>query len=112
MITMMLTFVLTFVVIVVAMLVFIRIGSPVYRVERENIAALLELVVDGRATEQDWDVFMAIPIRHDDELFQIQRHCHEIAKEHYCGGVRLFSDKGRQLFAGILSELQKTRIDE
>ena len=102
-----LTFGFTFVLIVVAMLVFIRIGAPVYRVERENIVALLELVINEKATEQDWDVFMAIPIRHNDELSQVQRRCHDIAQAHYVGGTRVFSDRGRQLLAQLLSELKQ-----
>lgn len=105
--TLVLTIVCTFVILVIAVAVFMRIGSPVYRLEIENLIALLELVVSEAATKQDWDVFMAVPIRHNDRLLQVQRRCHAIASEHYIGGKHLFSDTGRQLLNGVLEELKQ-----
>jgi len=106
--TLALTFLSTFIFLVIVVAIFMRIGSPVYRLENENIIALLELVIAEQASEQDWDVFMAVPIRHNDTLFQIQQRCHTIASEHYIGGKHLFSDTGRQLLSEMLEEFKNT----
>lgn len=105
--TLVLTFLSTFIFLVIVITVFVRIGSPVYRLERDNLIALLELLVNETASEQDWDVFMALPIRHNSELFRIQKRCFDIASDHYLGGKHLFSDTGRQLLGEILEELKR-----
>jgi len=99
---------LTFVFVLVVLLVFIRVGTPIYRVERVNIIALLQLVVDGKATDADWDVFAGVPIRHDSELEAVQKRCLEIAERHYIGGRRrLFSPEGLDELRVILEQLQR-----
>lgn len=101
------TFVLALLVVGVALWGFIKFGSPVYRVERVNVIALLELIEARRATPTDWDVFMAVPIRHCTELADIQLRCAEIAEREYLGQEkRLFTERGLQELTELLAALK------
>lgn len=104
-----LTLLLTLGFVLVAMWVFMRVGTPVYRVDRKNIITLLELVVDGTATENDWQVFIGIPLRHDHELQDIQTRCAALTEAEYTGdqGDRLFSARGLAELKKLLAELKK-----
>jgi hypothetical protein len=105
-----LTLLLTFCVVLVAIGLFWALGSPVYRVEKENIISLLELVLSGQATESDWDVFAAYPIRHDDYLADVQNRCLQIAEREYIGGrEQLFTRAGREQLQRILAELKNIK---
>ncbi len=101
-----LTLALTLTVVAVAMWVFVKVGTPVYRLQRENVVSLLRLLVSGRATRQDWDVFVAIPIRHDALLRDIQERCITIAQTEFTGGPGLlFSTQGIARLECLLKEL-------
>lgn len=107
-VTLMLTLLLAL--LVVFSLICVR--TPRYRVERENIIALLELVVAGRATVNDWAVFVGVPIRQNPELEAIRLRCIEIEKHEYLGtaGARpsghLFTRRGIAALTAILRQLQ------
>lgn len=107
-----LTLVLTFVVVAFALLVFVWVRVPVYRVERRNVMTLLELVIAGRATASDWDVFTGIPIRHDPALEEVRRRCLAIAEEEYRGGQRLFTRQGISQLTDILSEMKEAEKEK
>ena len=105
--TFILTLALTFGLVLVALLLFWKLGSPFYRVEKSNVIALLELVVSGEATVADWEVFAAYPIRHDPELAEIQARCLEIAELEYLGSRdALFTRSGLAQLAKLLEELR------
>ena len=88
---------LAFVLILVALLVFRYVGLPVYRLEAINIKRLLESVLDETATEDDWNVFVGIPIHHNPELDEIRVECAmlEITEMSLRQGRVIFSDQGR-----------------
>jgi hypothetical protein len=92
-----------------ALWLFIRVGSPVYRIERDNVIALLELVIAGEATENDWQVFVSVPVRHNKELTDIQKRCVELAKIEYIGGPgnKLFSARGISELEKLLAEIKQ-----
>ncbi|MCK9505036.1 MAG: hypothetical protein M0Q95_12750 [Porticoccaceae bacterium] len=105
--TFLMTLALAFVVVLVALLLFWKFGAPFYRVEKENIVKLLELILSGQATEADWEVFAGYPIRHDAELEKIQQRCLDIAESHYTGGRRvLFTEEGLALLQKVLDDLR------
>lgn len=107
MVTYLVTLLLTLLVVGVALWGFVKLGTPVYRLERVNLIALLELVQAGRATPNDWDVFMAVPIRHNPELAEIQERCAEIAEREYLGHEkRLFTDQGLEELEEVLADLR------
>lgn len=101
------TFLLSLVVVGVALWGFIKLGSPIYRVERVNIMALLELIQKRSATPSDWEVFEAVPIRHCTALAEIQLRCIEIAAREYLGHEKkLFTDRGLEELAEVLADLR------
>lgn len=87
--------------------------TPRYRIERHNVISLLEMVLMGQATENDWQVFAAVPLRHDAVLNSIQERCLEIEEREYIGGetAYLFSQKGLDDLRSILKELKELEAD-
>jgi len=55
--------------------------APVYRLDKNNLVSLFELALAGEATESDWDVFLEVPIRYDDELEKIRLECVELTEK-------------------------------
>ena len=106
-----LTLFLTFLFVLFAIIFFIKIAPPVYRLEKSNIVALLKLVVEGKATDNDWEVFLGVPIRHNDELEAVRMRCSEISEREYIGGSgslkskHLLTQKGIEEVEIILAEL-------
>lgn len=90
-----LTTVLTFLLVVTALLCFMCFGAPVYQLSVDNVKTLLTLVVQRSATDSDWQVFLSVPIRHNDDLESVRLRCCEIHEQHYVGsGKVLLSDEG------------------
>lgn len=93
--------------VVVGLLLWVR--TPTYRIDRSNVIELLQMVVDGRASENDWRVFVSIPLRHDLYLEQIRLQCMDIEERTYMGRRRsgaLFSESGLEELRALLAELQ------
>ncbi|MDM3869985.1 hypothetical protein QSV34_01315 [Porticoccus sp. W117] len=100
------TLILTLAVLAITLWVFVRIGTPVYRIERSNVITLLQMVVDGTASESDWDVFIGMPIQYDSELEAVRQRCAELTEEEYTGGTGLlFTEQGMTEIAEILDSL-------
>lgn len=106
--TYLLTLLLTLGVVLVAMWVFVKVGTPVYRIDRDNVIALLELVLSGEATENDWHVFIGIPLRHNTQLCDVQKRCQVLAETEFTGikGSKLFTQKGLAELEAMLQELK------
>ena len=101
-----LTFILTFLLVSLAFILFIKFSPPVYRLGEKNLLILLTLVVEGQATENDWEVFLGLPIRHNDQLEAIRLHCCDISEHEYIGGSGyLLTKKGIEDVKQILAEL-------
>lgn len=104
--TFLLTLVMTFIFVLAAILVFVRIGTPIYLVKKRNLVTLFNMVLDGHATENDWQVFLGVPIRHNDRLEDIRRRCCELSEREYIGGDGvLFTEKGKEEIRQLLLEL-------
>lgn len=65
--------------------VLMRVKTPMYRLQKENVISFLELVVSGQATESDWSVFTSISIRNNEELEAIRLRCLELEETEYIG---------------------------
>ncbi|HEB28510.1 hypothetical protein LCGC14_1977350 [marine sediment metagenome] len=101
-----LTLFFTFIFVVLIFLVFIRVGTPVYHLDKQNLVTLLTLVVEGRATENDWQVFLGMPIRHNEQLEEIRRRCYDISEHEYIGGSGyLLTETGIEDVNKLLTEL-------
>lgn len=106
-----LTLLFTFLIVLIIILVFVRIGTPVYRLETKNIIVLLTLVVEGKATENDWEVFLGLPIRHNEQLEDIRLRCQRISELEYIGGTgHLLTDKGIEEVKKILTKLTGANV--
>ena len=102
-----LTLFFTFIFVALIFLVFVRVGTPVYRLDKQNLVTLLTLVVEGRATENDWQVFLGMPIGHNEQLEKVRRRCYDISEHEYIGGSDyLLTDKGIEDVSQLLAELK------
>src|SRR5690606_40107181 len=72
------TLVLTILIFIAVLVVLAWVRTPRYRIQRHNVIALLELVLQGRASENDWRVFAAIPLRHNPALEEVRERCMDI----------------------------------
>lgn len=65
---------------------------PVYRLTEKNLLALFELALSGEATESDWEIFIAVPIRYDDDLEKIRLACEALTDK-----KAVYADSKRRL---------------
>lgn len=109
-----LTFLLTLMVVGAAVWVFVRVGTPVYRLEPGNLISLFELVLAGEATENDWQVFIGIPLRHNPLLRDMQTRCELLTETEYlgAGGAYLFTPRGLRELESMLRELKTEAVEE
>ncbi len=111
MMTAVLTFLSALLVVGVCMAVFVWLGAPVYRVEPVNVRVLLSLLLEGKATQSDWDVFIGMPIRHNPRLDTIRRRCRDIVAGEAVvnnGKIRL-SERGKQEVKALLEALPEEK---
>lgn len=86
--------------------------TPIYRVRRKQVEQLLQWVLMGQATENDWRVFCDYPIAHDELLESIRVACELIEEEHCNAKQRtpyLFSHRGLEAINQQLERLQLER---
>ena len=107
--SLLLTLVATFIFVLIAVLIFLRTGPPVYRLEKENVVELLRLVLNGNATTNDWEVFLGLPIRHNEILENIRLRCQVISKvEGTNHPSDLLTEQGIKKIQKLLIELLET----
>ena len=84
-------------------------SSKVYKPTYKDVVHLLEGVINGKTNEYDWDQFICVPIKNNDELEKIRNKCLELEKKEFFDGVEnefLFNKKGLEKLKKILSELK------
>lgn len=103
------TLVFTVVVFVSVVMVLMWAKGPHYRLTRKNVASLFRLILDGKATENDWRLFSALPLRHDPFLHNLREQCLDIEEREFTGINRsghLFSRKGLDEIQQLLNDLE------
>lgn len=90
-------FVVTLVVILGVTLALVFGKAPVYRPTRDSVQALMTQVLEGEASDQQWQFFLDMPIRHDPELEQLRLECVRMQEQY---GLRPRNDKARLNEAG------------
>ncbi len=108
MLTMVVTLLFTLLLFGVVLLV-LAWAPPYRRLTRQDVISLLRLVLDGRATEHDWRLFSALPLRHNPMLEAIRERCMDIEDREYRGPNQkglLFTRKGLDELRDILAELE------
>jgi|SRR5690606_11622850 hypothetical protein len=104
-----LTLVLTIVIVGGTLFLIYWARSQRYRLSRRDVIRLLELVLSGQATDNDWRLFSALPLHHNPELNAVRGRCLDIEEREYVGRRRsgfLFSEKGLVEIQEILEELR------
>lgn len=100
-------FSLLFVLLAIGILLWVK--TPYYRLEACNVISLLEMVVNGQASDSDWHVFCSVPIANNAHLEAIRQQCLDIDEREYRGDLRapyLFSRQGIDELRGILIDLK------
>lgn len=103
------TFFLT-VIILGGLLLLFMLSKPYYRVDKAKMIKVLELVLTGQATENDWRLTFDITIRHSPELEAVRQRCCDIEEQYFTGEYRgnfIFSPRGLDELKMILEELRQ-----
>ena len=84
------------------------IKTPYYRVDAARMAMVLERVLTGQATENDWHITFAMAIRHDEGLESLRQRCIEIEEAYFsqANPPYLFLAPGLQALEAVLDELR------
>ena len=89
----------------------LRVKTPYYRFEREQLIRVLEQAVTGQLLAADWALFTSVPIRHDDRLESIRQACLVVDEAHFTqlqNPPYLFDKEGIAALRQILEDAQKT----
>lgn len=102
------TVLLSFLIFVGLFVLFYRLKKPIYQLSKENLISLFELLLSGQASEDDWQVFLEIPIRHDPFLEDIRAQCINLAEGEVLSSSKgvLLSEKATREVERILRELR------
>lgn len=98
----------TFIFVVVAVVVLAMVKTPYYQLDGKRVKLLLELVLSGQATDNDWAVFTSVPLRHDELLESIRLECLQIEEHYYSETLNkpyLFTDEGLEQLRHQLNRL-------
>lgn len=104
------TVALTLLIAAVLFCVFRWVKTPYYRVDAARMIHVLELVLTGQATDNDWQMTFSMTIRHYPDLEAIRQQCVAIEEQHYTGDSKppyLFSKTGLTELTDIIERLKK-----
>ena len=65
----------------------------VFRQDTQRMVDRLQLILSHQATQRDWDLFLALPIRNNLELEKVRQACCEIGETEYIGNPFNIPDK-------------------
>lgn len=105
----MLVFFITLVVFLSVIGVLLWVKTPRYQMTKAALIALLQKVLVGQASENDWAIFLSSSFRHCPELEPFRDACAAIDEKEYLGHTRagyLFSEKGLIQIKRILSQVE------
>jgi hypothetical protein len=106
------TVVLSVGIICLLLAVFVWVKTPYYRVDRDKMLKVLEMILTGQATDNDWHTTFGMTIRHSAELEDIRQQCIEIEDDYFVGestSAYLFSGEGLKALKIIRDDLYKTQ---
>lgn len=111
--TLFITLLLSIGIICVLFYLFSRLNTPYYRVDEKRMIHVLEMVLTGQATDNDWQMTFGMVIRHSPTLEAIRCECVVIEDDCYIGTQRppyLFSSEGLVKLKPILQALKTQRV--
>lgn len=102
---------------IVSLLIFLSVISvllwvktPHYQMSREDMVQLLQKVLVGQASENDWAIFLSSSFRHCPELEPFRDACAAIDEKEYLGHTRagfLLSETGLKRVREILTQVEQ-----
>lgn len=102
-------FVITLFIFLVVIGVLLWVKHPHYLMTKTDVIVLLQRVLVGQASENDWAIFLSSSFRHCPELEVIREACAAIDEREYLGQTRagyLFSDAGLEELKRILVRVE------
>lgn len=102
-------FVVTLFIFLIVIGVLLWVKHPHYLMTKADVIALLQKVLVGQASENDWAIFLSSSFRHCPELEMIREECAAVDEREYLGQTRpefLFSDKGLEELQRILVRVE------
>ncbi len=88
--------------------IFFWVKTPYYRVDSSRMLKVVEMVLTGQATDNDWHMTFGMTIRHSPELEEIRQQCMVIEEEHFIGesgSNYLFSSEGLKALKDVRDNL-------
>ena len=107
------TILLTLLIVFLLYGVFRWVGTPYYRIDKDKMVNVLERVLTGQSTENEWNMTFGMTIRHSPELEVFRQQCCEIEEQHFVGESApgyLFSQEGLSLLLEVLENLRKEDV--
>ncbi|MGH1440190.1 MAG: hypothetical protein ACRBBR_08785 [Cellvibrionaceae bacterium] len=83
--TILVTVVLTVVILALLFGLFLWVKMPFYRVDKDKMVKVLEMVLTGQARENDWRMVFDMTIRHNPELESLRQQALEIEEQYFTG---------------------------
>lgn len=105
----MLVFFITLTVFMCVIGVLLWVKTPRYQMTRKDLIELLQKVLVGQASENEWAIFLSSSFRHCPELEPFRDACAAIDEKEYLGYSRagyLFSEKGLMQIKRLLSQVE------
>lgn len=105
----MMVFIVTLVVFLSVIGVLLWVKTPHYQMTRTDVIQLLQKVLVGQASENDWAIFLSSSFRHCPELEPFRDACAAIDEKEYFGHTRagfLLSENGLVQIRGILAQVE------
>lgn len=105
----MVVFVITLVVFLSVIAVLLWVKTPRYQMTKADVILLLQNVLVGQASENDWAIFLSSSFRHCPELEPFRDACAALDEKEYLGHTRagfLLSEKGLTQVRWILERVE------
>lgn len=102
-------FVITLLIFLIVVAVLLWVRTPHYFMSKADVIRLLQKVLVGQASENEWAIFLSTSFRHCPPLEPIRDACVAIDEKEYLGHTRagfLFSEPGLAQLRAILQQLE------
>lgn len=105
-------FVITLLVFLSVIAVLLWVKTPRYQMTKSDVIQLLQKVVVGQASENDWAIFLSSSFRHCPELEPFRDACAAIDEKEYLGHTPagfLLSENGLAQIRWILERVERLK---
>ncbi len=105
----MVVFVITLVVFLSVIAVLLWVKTPRYQMTKADVILLLQNVLVGQASENDWAIFLSSSFRHCPDLEPFRDACADLDEKEYLGHTRagfLLSENGLTQVRWILERVK------